>query len=182
MESKIMLFIRHRRWLVVSALILVVAVLTNIGWVLGYSAVSTKLDKATTRVEELTTLYKQLATEYATFRAGLEKTSKPPELVSYSRRYLIDTADIAAAKVSLGRGEVFSGRLNIKYGTLVFYINDFSYRKVLDAGRIEGEYVFSFEVKESGDYTLVFDDTEGHRTVEFDYNSSSPLRDASVQP
>ena len=182
MGNKPLMFVRPHLLLILSVLILIVAVLTNIGWAMGYSAVNTKLDETTARVEELTTLSKKLATEYATFRAELEKTNKPPAVVSYSRRYVIDTAHIAAAKVSLGKGEVFSGRLNIKYGPLVFYISDFSYRKVLDAGRIEGEYVFSFEVKESGDYTLAFDDTEGHRTVEFDYNSSSPLRDASVRP
>jgi len=119
---------------------------------------------------------------------------QPPqqEDVSYSKHYIIPTIHIAAASAVLGKGEVFEARMIIQKadgseaitppvdGAIVFWIWNSNYRKVVDAGRIEGFYEFSYLVEESGTHTLVFQDEEGECVIYMDYNSPAKLTDASV--
>lgn len=160
----------------VGVVVLVAAVMFTIGWTIGRSSLTSKLDEVTTQYELLRGEYEALQAEQN------EDKSEPQEKVIYTKRYVIDTAHIAAASVKLGKGEVFEARMSIVGGSLIFYVRDPRWRKVVDAGRIEGEYEFAFEVEESGEYQLIFDDREGHRTIYLDYNSPSSLQDASVIP
>jgi len=167
-------YLCRRRFYVMGAVALLAAVMFIIGWTVGRSSLIAKLG-------EVTALHEKLEAEYMAFQAEREKSPQLREEISYSKRYTIDTSHIAAAGVTLGKGEVFEGRLSIRYGSIVFWISDPYWYRVVDAGRIEGEYEFAFVVEKSGEYRLVFDDSEGSLIIHLDYNSPSSLTDASVR-
>ena len=122
-----------------------------------------------------------------------EQKDSQQEDVSYSKHYIIPTIHIAAASAELGKGEVFEARMIIQKadgsepvkppvdGAIIFWIWNSNWRKVVDAGRIQGFYEFSFLVEESGTHTLVFEDEEGECVIYMDYNSPAKLTDASVR-
>jgi hypothetical protein len=112
----------------------------------------------------------------------------------WEHSYFIPTYHIAAASVTLAKGEVFQASMTILkankeeavdpsvVGAIVFWVWTPKWSKIVDAGRIEGSYQFGFTVEESGDYILVFEDAYGDCVILMDYNSPSELRDASVSP
>ncbi len=53
---------------------------------------------------------------------------------------------------------------------------------VVDAVRIEGEYQTSFTAEISGDYKMVFDDSEGYCFIRIVHNSPQPLVDVNAEP
>ncbi len=116
-----------------------------------------------------------------------EQKRSQQEGVSYSKHCFIPTYHIPSASAVLAKGEVFEARMVIGKadgselvtppvaGTIVFWIWDPDYHKVVDAGRIEGNYEFSFTVEESGDHILVFKDEEGECIIWMEYSSPANL-------
>ena len=183
-------YLSRHRWYAVGIVTLAAAIMLTtftIGLIVRCNSLVVKLEEATAR-------YEKLEAEYIAYQAEHETSLKPREGITYSRQYVIQTFYVASAVVSLGKGEVFEARMSVVKadrdkpilppleGSIVFWIYDPHWRKVVDAGRIEGEYEFAFPVEESGNYMLVFQDTEGYRIIYFEYNSPSPLQDASVRP
>lgn len=171
------------KWVAIALAVVVIAiVMFFIGWSAGHSS-----------YDRLQADYDIMKAEYEAMKAEDEGDSKPPVVISYSKHYTIPTYHIAAVAISLGKGEVFEAQMAIYKGfrdtearpradgTIIFWIYDPNYRKVVDAGRIEGYYEFTFTVETSGDHILVFEDTEGECFIYMDYNSPASLRDASVR-
>lgn len=116
-----------------------------------------------------------------------EQEPSQREDVNYIKQVLIRTYHIPSASAVLAKGEVFGARMIIRkadgsepvtpptVGAIVFWIWDPNYRKVLDAGRIEGYYAFILTVEESGTYILVFEDKEGESIIWMEYSSPANL-------
>lgn len=121
---------------------------------------------------------------------GEELLENGEEAIVYKYYTDIPTYHIATLAVKLGKGERLGARLTIwkahkdqprigQYGALLFYISDPYHRRIIDAGRIEGVYEFSFTAEVSGDYKLNFIDREGHCVIRMEHNSPALLRDIS---
>jgi hypothetical protein len=176
-------FLNKNKWLIVAvAALVLVGVMTA-----NYQKLEVNYEVLQAKYEELNTAYEELSAKY-------ESETKTPEAIGYSHHYIVPTYDIAAATVTLAKGEVFQAHMLIQKankrelmnpsvdGAIVFWIWDPHYRKIIDAGRISGVYDFSLSVEESGDYILVFEDSrEGECIIFMDYNSPTELRDASVR-
>ncbi|MBI2328616.1 MAG: hypothetical protein HYU85_03120 [Chloroflexi bacterium] len=170
-----------KNWLTVLVAVLLASATFVIGWSGGRSSLVPQLEEIADKYKEIKDTYEQLkTTNAASLIERQEGNFKPSGEVSYTKKYQIDTSHIAAAKIALGKGEVFEGRLSLQHGAIIFWIDDPMWRKVVDAGRVEGVYEFAFTAEVSGDYLIVFDDKEGKLIVYLEYNSPASLRDASV--
>lgn len=124
------------------------------------------------------------------YQGGWNETAEYPYFTE------IHTIKTSALAVELEEGEEFGARLWVwkedRFGfmeargwrvpsTLLFYVDDPYGERIVDAGRIGSVYGVAFDADVSGDYQLIFDDSDGYCVVRIVYNSPEPLRDINAQ-
>ena len=177
---------RHTERVVTVRKILVVLVLPIMALLLVACSGVSQEDYDTLEAE-----YTALKDDHASLQAEYDaliletepEPTTPTTPVVYTKQITFDTRHIADAMVKLGAGDKFEARMTIRSsgnpGALVFYVRN-SVGRVLDAGRIEGVYEFSFIADRSDDYHLVFIDDEMKCIVAIEYNGPDNWWDASV--
>jgi len=208
--SKCVSYLGRNKWIPATLITLILAVIMFlIGWNLGYSSYRALLADYNTLINSAQTLqynYDEIISEYATMRLDYKTTldelcelkakygKAPEEVITYSYFNKFASFDVAAAGVTLGKGDKFEAHmivwkaegcepvLPLTEGEIVFWIRGPSYKKVVDTGRVHGESRFGFVAEESGEYQLIFDDRDQKCFIEFYYNSPGKIWDISVLP
>ena len=197
---------KYRVILLISfAVILVIGLF--VGWLIGYlpqkklqNELDTIKDNYSTLekdFESLTYNYESLEFNYESLESAYNQLveqyepSKSEKMPFYEYYTNFFSLDIPVLEMVLGKGDKFSAYMEIyeadmkKHeiteprvdGSFVFYVRSPTGQKIVDGGRVVGEYAFAFTAEESGKYTLVIDDRDEKCYIVIHYNSPARLWD-----